>query len=46
MISREGLNLPRDMQVASRLTTARRLWNHTVRKKKKKTDFRKDLLRA
>lgn len=46
MISRRGLNLPRNIQVASRLTTARQLWNHTAREKKKKPDFRKESLKA
>lgn len=44
MISRKGLNLPRNVQVASWLTTPRQLWNHTTRKKK--SDFQKESLKA
>jgi hypothetical protein len=40
MISRKELNLPRNMKVASRPTPARRLWNHTARKKKSQTSER------
>lgn len=45
MSSRKGLIFPRNMQVASRLTIARQLWNHTARGKKK-SDFRKESLKA